>query len=528
MSVEVQTERRPLPIGIQTFSVLREEGCYYVDKTPLIRDLIRSGRYYFLSRPRRFGKSLLVDTLKELFEANEPLFCGLDIHERWDWSVRYPVVRLSFGGGNYDQPGSLENNLLNQIYGIEKEFNLESLPSVRTGPERLHNLLRRLHHETGERVVVLVDEYDKPVLDAIDQPDVAIANRKYLRGIYGTIKDCANDVRFVFVTGVSMFTKTSLFSEMNNLENISLDPAFATVCGYTDNDLDTVFAPELPGLDRGEVRRWYNGYHWLGQEKLYNPYDLLLLFKKRQFKPHWFETGSPEFLYSLLSERDMSPMQLENLVTDEELVSRLDVKNIGVDSLLFQTGYLTIVGEERRGDHTQYRLDYPNYEVRRSFNKGLLEYLAQHRISTVRHGEELVRLLAGNDFQKFAEKFQFLLKRVPYPWHHNGGLGRYEAWYASMLYMIFRAIGIDLQVEDMSSHGRADMVVFHDGQIFVFEFKMVGDGSRVEDALDRAITQIREKEYAEKYRGCAEPIHLIGIVFGRQKRNLLAIRAELL
>ena len=345
---------------------------------------------------------------------------------------------------------------------------------------------------------MLVDEYDKPVLDVIDDPDMAVANRKYLRGFYGTIKDRANDVRFVFVTGVSMFTKTSLFSELNNLDNISLDPAFAAICGYTDSDLDTVFAPELPGLDRNEVRRWYNGYHWLGEEKLYNPYDLLLLFRKRQFKPHWFETGSPEFLYRLLTERNMSPMQLENLVTNEELVSRFDVKDIGVDSLLFQTGYLTIAGEEQRSGHVRYRLDYPNHEVRRSFNKGLLEHLAKHRIDAARHGDELAGLLAENDFAGFAKKFRPFLAKVPYPWHDGGGLGRYESWYASMLYMCFRAVGVELQLEAVSSHGRADMVVFHGGQVFVFEFKAVESGSRVKEILDSAIAQIREKGYAEQ------------------------------
>ncbi|MCY4313513.1 MAG: AAA family ATPase [Gammaproteobacteria bacterium] len=528
MSAKVQTERRPLPIGIQTFSVLREEGCYYVDKTSLIRELVRGGRHYFLSRPRRFGKSLLVDTLKELFEGNEPLFRGLDIHPHWDWSVRHPVVRLSFGGGSYDQPGSLESSLLNQMNIIERRAGLSSGAELLSGPEKLQDLLDRLHHDTGKRVVVLVDEYDKPVLDVIDQPDMAVANRKYLRGIYGTVKDCANDVRFVFVTGVSMFTKTSLFSEMNNLKGISMDPRYATICGYTETDLNTVFAPELPGLNPEEIRRWYNGYHWRGSEKVYNPYDVLLLFDEREFKPHWFETGSPEFLYRLLTERNMSPMQLENLVTDEELVSRFDVKDIRVDSLLFQTGYLTIAGEDRRSDHVQYRLDYPNYEVRRSFNKGLLEHFARHRINAVRHGEELARLLGENDFAGFAVKFRSFLARVPYPWHDSGGLGRYESWYASMLYMGFRATGVGLEVEPMSSRGRADMAVFHGGQVFVFEFKVAEDGSRVKDALDRAIAQIREKDYAEQYRDRGEPIHLVGMVFVPDKRNLLEIRAELL
>jgi len=513
-----------LPIGIQSFKVIREERCYYVDKTPLVRKLVDEGRNYFLSRPRRFGKSLLVNTLKELFEGNEPLFRGLDIHPHWDWSVRHPVVRLSFDV-NYSESGDLQRNIASQLTRIESDNGLDPVAD-RSGPDRLQDLLHNLHRTTGQRVVVLVDEYDKPVLDVIDNPGMAVANRNHLRVFYGAIKGSAEHVQFVFVTGISMFSKMSLFSVLNNLDNISLDPAFATICGYTDRDLETVFAPELPGLDRDEIRRRYNGYHWLGEEKLYNPYDLLLLFRKREFKAHWFETGSPELLYRLLTEWDMSPMQLENLVTDEELVSRFDVKDIGVDSLLFQTGYLTIVGEERRSGHTQYRLDYPNNEVQRSFNKGLLEHFAKRRINTVRHGEELARLLGENDFAGFAEKFRSFLARVPYPWHVSGDLSRYESWYASMLYMGFRAIGVDLQVEDMSSHGRADMVVFHEGQVFVLEFKMLRSGEKADKALGRAMAQMRDKGYAEKYRDRGEPIHLVGMVFGRQKRSLLEIRAE--
>ncbi|MCY4148879.1 MAG: AAA family ATPase [Gammaproteobacteria bacterium] len=339
--------RRTLPIGIQSFQVIRDSGCYYVDKTGLVRKLVDEGRNYFLSRPRRFGKSLLVDTLKELFEGNEPLFEGLAIHDHWDWSVHYPVVRLSFDV-NYNETGDLQRNIASQLERIESDNGLDSA-TERRGPDRLQDILHGLHRASGQRVVVLVDEYDKPILDVIDQPEMAIANRQYLRGLYGAIKGSANDVRFVFVTGVSMFTKTSLFSEMNNLDNISLDPEFAAICGYTDNDLDTVFAPELPGLDRDEVRRWYNGYNWLGEEKLYNPYDLLLLFRKREFMSHWFETGSPSFLVKAMMERGASLMDLENRSADARQLSRFDIENIDMDALLFQTGYLTIRERVRAG-----------------------------------------------------------------------------------------------------------------------------------------------------------------------------------
>ena len=255
--------RRQLPIGIQDFRTIREQDCYYVDKTPLIHRLVSEGRYYFLSRPRRFGKSLLVDTLQELFEGNEALFRGLDIHGQWDWSDRHPVVRLSFDG-KYDEPGDLERSILNQLALIKHDAGLDSAPSVGADPERLRTLLHHLHRAAGRRVVVLVDEYDKPILDVLENQALAKANRDHLRGFYGIIKGSARDVRFVLVTGVSMFSKVSLFSGLNNLKDISLDPRYATLCGYTDEDLDRVFAPEFPGLDRDEIRRWYNGYSWRG------------------------------------------------------------------------------------------------------------------------------------------------------------------------------------------------------------------------------------------------------------------------
>ena len=264
--------RRRLPIGYQTFRNLREDGCYYVDKTALIRAIVERGRYYFLSRPRRFGKSLLLDTLHELFVGNEALFRGLAIHPHWDWHPEqaHPVVRISFDG-KYNEPGDLQRSILNQLTIIERNAGLAPVRDLEDGPERLRDLLDRLHRHIGREVVVLVDEYDKPILDVLDDPEMARANRDYLRGFYGIIKGSARDIRFVFLTGISMFSNVNLFSGLNNLENISLDPRYSTICGYTDRDLDTVFAAELPGLDRDEIRRWYNGYRWLGDEKGLQP-----------------------------------------------------------------------------------------------------------------------------------------------------------------------------------------------------------------------------------------------------------------
>ena len=517
--------RRLLPIGIQDFRTIREEDFYYVDKTPLIHQLVRQGRHYFLSRPRRFGKSLLLDTLKELFAGNEPLFNGLVIHDQWDWGKWHPVVRLSFGA-KYNEPGNLDSHVANQLARMEEEAGITPATPPIGGPERLENLLYKLHRSTGERVVVLVDEYDKPILDVLDNPELAKANRDYLRGFYGIIKDSAEHVRFTFVTGISMFSKVSLFSGLNNLENISLDPRFAGICGYTDSDLDAVFAPELADLDRDEIRNWYNGYHWRGEAKVYNPFDILLLFRSREFRAHWFETGTPTFLFETMMNRAVSPLELENREAEVDLLSTFDVGDISVEALMFQTGYLTIKDERKEGTLTFHTLDYPNQEVRRSLNRGLLTHLRQSAREVSHQGRDMCRLLADNDFDAFAERLKSLFAGIPCQWHTNPELTRYEAWYAGILYAVFRTIGVDLRVEDPSHQGRADMLLLHGGQVFVIEFKMAGDGKDADFAMERAMRQIRERGYAEKYLGRGEPVHLVGAVFGREARSLLALKAE--
>ncbi len=518
--------RRRLPIGIQTFRHIRERNCYYVDKTPLIRQMVDQGSYYFLSRPRRFGKSLLLDTLRELFSGNEKLFRGLDIHDHWDWNPeqKHPVVRLSFDG-KHTEAGDLDGDIIEQLESVERHYGLAHATASHTGPRRLRNILDRLHEQSGREVVVLIDEYDKPILDVLEEPEMARANRDYLRGFYGIIKGSAEHIRFVFITGVSMFSNVNLFSGLNNLKNISLDSRYSTICGYTDNDMDTVFAPELPGLDRDEIRRWYNGYSWSGEEKVYNPYDVLLLFDGREYEPHWFRTGTPTFLYRELVKNKISPMELEHRTADRELVSTFDVESYNIDALLFQTGYLTIVGKEQTGGLTEYRLGYPNYEVELSLNRGLLRYVTGIDQIT-KQGMGLLRLLADQDFDGFAEEFRAYLSGIPHPWHDSANLSRYESWYASLLYMIFKALEAEVRVEESTSRGRSDMALIHAGQVFIMEFKVAEDESGKEAALSQAMAQIKEKGYSEKYHNQGKPIHHIALVFGQAERNLLGIRVE--
>ncbi len=511
--------KRRLPIGIQTFRKIRQEDCYYVDKTGYISRLVDEGTHYFLSRPRRFGKSLFLDTLKELFEGNEPLFEGLYIHDRWDWSIRHPVLRLSFGSGNFKEPDYLEATLMEQLAAAERRAGIVS--EYATAPGRFAFLLEALHDQAGQPVAVLIDEYDKPILDALELPEVARANRDFLRGLYAVIKDCDAHVRFTFITGVSKFSKVSLFSGLNNLTDITLEPEYSALCGYTDADLDAVFAPELPGLDRNQIRDWYNGYSWLGDEKVYNPFDILLLFRRRRFAAYWFETGPPTFLVETLFKRRVSSLELGAMEGSDELLSTFDVDDIATEALLFQTGYLTITDEEDLGGKVLYRLGYPNREVRQSLNESLLRYLVRdatrHRVNST----QLYRLLEANDFAGLETLFDAFFASIPYEWYTNNDIVRYEGYYASVFYSYFAGLGLNITVEDISSHGRLDMAVLFNNHVYLFEFKVVEMAS-----AGAAMAQLQERRYADKYRVLGQPIHLIAVEFSKDERNIAAFDVE--
>ena len=505
--------KRRLPIGIQTFRKIWQENCYYVDKTAYIRRLLDEGTHYFLSRPRRFGKSLFLDTLKELFEGNEPLFAGLYIRDRWDWSVRHPVVRLSFGSGNFKEPGYVQTNLMAQLDAIERRAGIES--DCATGPERLAHLLETLHTRTGQAVVVLIDEYDKPILDALEVPEIARANRDFLRGLYAVIKDCDAHIRFAFITGVSKF------SGLNNLTDITLEPEYSALCGYTDADLDAVFAPELPGLDRDQIRDWYNGYAWLGAERVYNPFDILLLFRRRRFDAYWFETGTPTFLVETLFKRRVSSLALDRMEGSSELLSTFDVDDMATEALLFQTGYLTITAEENLGGERLYQLGYPNREVRQSLNRSLLRYLVKDPSRQMANSVRLYRLLEANDFAGLETLFHAFFASIPYEWYNNNDIAQYEGYYASVFYSYFAGLGLDIAVEDSSSHGRLDMAVLFNGCVYLFEFKVVELAS-----AGAAMAQLQQRRYADKYRALGQPMYLIAVEFSKDARNLAAFDVE--
>ena len=510
-----------LPIGIQTFRNLREEGCHYVDKTGYLQELVESGSRYFLSRPRRFGKSLLVSTLKSLFACERDLFAGLAIEPHWNWSRPRPVVHLDLSGAGLDRPGGLCRNIHSQVRSHERRFGVAL--EAPDAAERLAELLEAVHYQTGQRVAVLVDEYDKPILDVLDDAAAARANRDYLRGLYAVIKRCDEHVGFCLLTGVSKFSKVSLFSGLNNLEDITLAARYSSICGYTERDLDTVFAAELQGLDRARLRAWYNGYSWGGEERVYNPFDVLLLLKQRQFRNWWCETGNSAFLVKLLLEKGIPWHCLDGMVRTEELLSQFDVGAIAPEALLFQTGYLTVLERFEQGGSARYRLGYPNREVRQSLNRDLLGGV----LGVGKEGEresQAVRLravLARGDLAGLEAELRAFLAGIPHQWHGQNPMASYEGWYASLLQAYFVAAEAEVRAEESGSQGRADLIVRGFGQVYVFELKL-----RERSRPGAALRQLQERGYADRYRGRGEPVHLVGLEFSAETRNLTRFEAE--
>ena len=502
--------KKRLPIGIQTFSEIRTEGYYYADKTDFCLKLATQGKYYFLSRPRRFGKSLLIDTIGELFAGNQKLFEGLYIDDQWDWSVQYQVIRISFGGGVVESREDLNIKIQEQLR--INEANLQITCSERNAPVCFAELVRLSHEKTGRRVVILVDEYDKPILDNLSKPEMAKDIRDVLRNFYSVIKDSDAHVKFAMLTGVSKFSKVSLFSGLNNLRDITINREFSAICGYTDEDIDTIFSAELEGLDRQQIRHWYNGYNWTGTS-VYNQFDVLLLFQDREFKEHWFETGSATFLIDLLTTQKTWLPELGKLETDSDLLSSFDVDEISIEALMFQTGYLTIAKVEAFGETRLYELGYPNLEVYQSLNGVLLKSWTHNAQHTVKHRKNLYFLLLKNDFEGMETLFTAFFASIPNDWYRKNPIAQYEGYYASVFYSYFAALGLEIILEDVTHHGRIDMTVRFNQNIYLFEFKVVEFFPE-----GKAIEQLQTKNYAQKYLALNQPIHLIGVEFSKEKK----------
>ncbi|MBU1754308.1 ATP-binding protein [bacterium] len=506
---------KKLPIGIQTFSEIINENYCYVDKTRIIYELINSGKYFFLSRPRRFGKSLLIDTIKDLFEGRDELFKGLWIEDKWDFSQKHPVIKIDFGAGIPKERVEL-NKRIREILEINQE-KLGIKCGFKTIAGCFNELIMKAALKYKERVVVLIDEYDKPILDNIETPEIAQQMREELKNLYSVLKSTDAYIKFVMLTGVSKFSKVSLFSGLNNLMDITLDERYATICGYTQNDLETVFKEYLVDVDLDKVRLWYNGYSWLG-EKVYNPFDILLFLGSygKEYKNYWFETGSPTFLMKLLKERKYYIPEFEEIRAGEELIGAFDVDFIEPAALLFQTGYLTIKGKKQIGARIEYKLTYPNLEVKSSLNNYILFYLNKDAQTKENTQSRVYEAIEDLDFELLKDTFSRLFAAIPYEWYINNQLDKYEGYYASIFYAVFASLGYDLEVEESTNRGRIDMAIKTDKVVIIFEFKVV----ERESGQNTALEQIKDRKYYEKYLTSGKGVYLVGIEFSKAERNI--------
>lgn len=519
---------KALPIGISTFRFLIEDDMVYVDKTGIFGPLVRQKGRYFLSRPRRFGKSLLVDTFKELFEGKEELFRELAVHDWWDWSKKYPVIKIDFAGGLLRNEEDFENKLLPVLDRIAEPYGITL--SSRGLPNRLGELIQALHQRTGSPVVLLVDEYDKPLLDNIEDRKTAALMRDLLKEFYSPIKEMDGLLQFVFLTGVSKFSKVSIFSGINNLKDISLDPNFADICGYTRPDLESDFAEHLDGVDWEELQRWYDGYSFLG-ERVYNPFDILLFISEnRIYRNFWFETGTPTFLINLLQRERYFLPDLEKIELSDEQMSSFEVERIPPAVLLFQSGYLTIEKSYRKMNKTYYQLRVPNLEVESAFSDSLLGGYTGLFEQRTRYQTGAYEALRSADLPGLEKALRSLFSGIPWRNFTNNDIADYEGYYASVIYAFFLSITCRVIPEDSSNHGQADLTVILDDVVCVTEIKVTDrfDGIStaagiVEADTNTALEQVRERDYAGKYLGVpGRRVFEAGMVFDRSARNLVS------
>jgi hypothetical protein len=515
-------QAKKLPIGYSTLTNIRNENCIYIDKTHHVANLVNDGSYYFLSRPRRFGKSLFLDTLKQAFLGNSELFKGLYLENNWDWGQTYPVIHFSFGGNSAYQSQEtliaiINNTLLQHARHYEVNIDLANYGVA------FDQLIKALHRKYQTRVVILVDEYDKPILDIITDNVQARLNREILKGMYNWIKDNDAYIKFVLLTGVSKFSKVSLFSGLNNLNDISLNASYADICGYTQIELENYFAEYLEQIDKAKLKLWYNGYNFAGSEvqKVYNPFDILLFLDKNyQYQNYWFETGSPEFLIKLIQKNKYYFPNIENITAMEDDLSSFDVDNISLTTLLFQTGYLTIKNETMLGMMRAYVLGYPNLEVKASLNSKLAE-IGSNVEDKNSNLSKLAACLATRNIDDLANIFSSYFASIPHDWYRNNDIQNYEGFYASIVYSYFCALGYTTIAEDVTNVGKIDLTVKLEDKILILEFKL----SQFGDAKS-AILQIRNNKYAKKYEVEKKPIYLIGVSFDKQARNVAGFAWE--
>ena len=507
--------RLKLPIGIQSFQSIRTEGYAYVDKTPFVGRLADQGKYYFLSRPRRFGKSLFVDTLDCAFSGRKELFQGLYLEKHWDWSRKHPVLRIDWSISPARSQEDLRARIREMLAEWERRWGVETRAETSGG--RLHELVRAVAEREGTPVVVLVDEYDKPILDNLREPELASALRDQLKDFYGGLKPLDPYLRFVFLTGVSKFSKTGIFSGLNNLRDITVSRELSPICGYTEGELGSVFAEWLADFDRRRVREWYNGYSWTG-EPVYNPFDILFLFAEGQFRAWWFETGTPTFLVELWERRPRAPMDYDGMVANDDLLGSFQIEDLRTEALLFQAGYLTIKDWSSDPEvGTRYVLGYPNREVRQSLNQLLLRSMSGGAEDIAERGDRLRRAMEAGDTAGLREIVHSFFASIPHDWYRNNPIRRFEGYYASVFYSYFAGLGYEVLPEDATNKGRVDLTVKARSAIWIFELKVKG-ADRAGEA--RPLEQLLARGYAEKYRADGRPIRQVGVLFDPEERNI--------
>lgn len=519
-SVKVQSIKKKFPIGIQTFSVLREnERYYYIDKTKKIIELIHESNYIFLSRPRRFGKSLTLDTIAELFSANKPLFNGLYAEHHWNWTQKHPIICFNFAKSVEKSVDELKNSLTTQIEENARRLQIELNHNI-SPVWLLNDLINQTIEKYKEKVVILIDEYDKPILDNLENTTIAMQMRDELRSFYSIIKGQDAHIRFAMLTGVSKFSKINLFSGLNNLLDITLDRKFSDVCGYTQIELETVFASELVGVDLAELKFWYNGYNW-GGESVYNPFDILLFLNsdKKVFKDYWVETGNSTFLIDKLIHEQVNITQIRQEIANNDELSSFEVGDISPIALMFQTGYLTIDQVKTGVDGELYSLKFPNMEVQQSLNKILLNAYLNKKINTLMVRSKLYEHLLNHNIQQVLNDIKAFFASIPHDWHRNNTIAHYEGYWASVFYALFASLGFVTITEDSTHRGNVDMTLIVEHHVYIFEFKVINQEQDM--PTGRAVEQILQKNYADKYRVDGYIIHQIGVEFNEYNREVI-------
>jgi hypothetical protein len=510
---------KKLPLSIQSFIKLKHNDCLYVDKTESIYKLITNGTSYFLSRPRRFGKSLLISTLEELFKGNKDLFEGLYIYDKWDWTQQNPVIRLDFGGINNSSPEELENDLSNKITKIAQNNNITISRKLGGGFEEL---IEGLHLSTGRQVVVLIDEYDKPIIDNISSPDVTESNKRILHDFYQVLKARDENLRFLLLTGVSKFSGISIFSGLNSPNDITIDDKYASICGYTQAELESSFSEYLDEMEKKRgiskeillkgIRQWYNGYSWDGETFVYNPYSTLLLFDKMQFNNYWFRTGTPTFLIETIKKRNIIEPILEPVVVGSNFLESFDHSIIDVIPLLFQTGYLTIKKRELDNIRVKYTLDIPNNEVKESLLENLLNAYCNYPVAKAQDLTQRMQQQLNNcNTTGLEQSLKEMLAYIPFALHLD-----YEAYYHSLMLLRLKMLGFDIIGEVNTNIGIIDAVWKFAGHTIVAEVKCLTKKGRIATLLTNAIKQIETKRYYERFMG-DEKVSLLSVVFAEKE-----------